>query len=67
MAKEHECQCRHNSTCGGGNAVYGLGLVGAAIYFLQHAPTVWLVIVGLFKAFIWPVFVVYELLKFFQL
>lgn len=67
MAKEHECRCQHKGTCGGGNAVYGLGFVGAAIYFLQQAPTVWLVVLGILKASVWPVFVVYELMKFFQI
>lgn len=67
MAKEHECKCGNTSVCGGGNAVYGLGFVGAAIYFLQQASTVWLVIIGILKASIWPVFVVYELLKFFRI
>jgi len=26
----------------GGSAVYGLGVIGAAVYFISHAPTFWL-------------------------
>ena len=50
-----------------GNAVYGLGLIGAAIYFIQHATTFWVGVLGFLKALIWPVFVVYKLLEFLKL
>lgn len=50
-----------------GNAVYGLGFVGAAIYFIQHAMTFWYGVLGFLKAIIWPVFVVYKLLEFLKL
>ena len=49
---------------GGGNAVYGLGLIGALVYYIQFAHGFWAVILGILKAFVWPAFAVYELLKF---
>ena len=48
-------------------AVYGLGFIGAAIYFIQHAATFWLGALGLVKAIFWPAFVVYKLLEFLHL
>ncbi|MBN2272945.1 MAG: hypothetical protein JXR41_12510 [Bacteroidales bacterium] len=42
------------------NAVYGLGLIGAAIYFISHATTFWLGVLGFLKAIVWPVFLVYQ-------
>lgn len=48
---------------GGGSAIYGLGFVGAAIYFIGHAATFWLGVLGFLKAIVWPVFVVMGLLK----
>ena len=48
---------------GGGNAVYALGMVGAAVYFLQHSDTFWMGVLGLLKALVWPAYVVYELLE----
>jgi hypothetical protein len=48
----------------GGNAVYGLGLIGALIYYLQQATTFGQGIFGFLKAFVWPAFLVYELFKF---
>jgi hypothetical protein len=49
---------------GGGGAVYGLGLIGALVYYIQAADGFWSVILGILKAFVWPAFVVYDLLKF---
>lgn len=48
----------------GGNAVYGLGLIGALVYYMQHADGFWGVITGIFQAIVWPAFAVYELLGF---
>lgn len=44
--------------------VYGLGLIGAAIYYLQHAATFWMGLLGVLKALLWPAFLVYEALKY---
>lgn len=44
-------------------AVYGLGMIGAAVFFLKHATTLWFGIVGLLKAIVWPAFLVYEAFK----
>ncbi len=49
-----------------GGAVYGLGLIGAAIYFIGHAATFWAGVLGFLKAIIWPVFLVYKLLEHMQ-
>lgn len=46
----------------GGNAVYGLGLIGAAVWYWQQADGFGGHIVGLLKALVWPAFVVYDLL-----
>ncbi len=51
----------HNSAPAG--AVYGLGLIGAAIYFISHAAGFWMGVLGFLKALVWPAFLVYELLK----
>lgn len=45
-------------------AVYGLGLIGAVIYFISQATTFWLGVLGFLKALAWPAFMVYEALKF---
>jgi len=45
---------------GGGGAVYGLGFVGALIYFFQHAVSFWGIVVGFLKAVVWPAFLIYK-------
>jgi hypothetical protein len=44
-------------------AVYGLGLIGAAIYFISTATSFWIGVLGFLKAIVWPVFLVYEAFK----
>ena len=53
---------RHGSG-GGGGAVYGLGLIGAIIYYIQAATGFWGGVLGILKAIVWPAFLVYELLR----
>jgi hypothetical protein len=45
-------------------AVYGLGLIGAAIYFISTAAGFWAGVLGFLKAIVWPVFMVYEAFKY---
>ena len=42
------------------SAVYGMGLIGAAVYFILHATGFWMGAFGLVKAIFWPAFLVYE-------
>lgn len=46
-------------------AVYGLGFIGAAIFYISTATGFWIGVLGILKAIIWPVFIVYDALKFF--
>lgn len=48
----------------GPSMVYGLGFIGAAVYFIQHAVGFWMGVLGFLKALVWPVFLVYKLLEF---
>jgi hypothetical protein len=54
----------YHRTGGGGGAVYGLGLIGALIFYIQQADGFWGGVLGILKALVWPAFVVYDLLKF---
>jgi hypothetical protein len=51
---------------GGGpaSAVYGLGFIGAAVYFITQATTFWMGVLGFLKAIVWPAFLVYEAFKY---
>ena len=54
----------HNSNAGFMGGGWFLGFIGAVIYFLQHASTFWLGVVGILKAIVWPAYLVYHLFLF---
>lgn len=43
--------------------IYGMGLIGAWVYFISHATTFWIGVLGIFKGIVWPAILVYQLLK----
>lgn len=60
VCKERWCSC--GGACGGG--IYGLGFLGAAIYYISTATGFWMGVLGVLKALVWPAFLVFEALKF---
>jgi hypothetical protein len=46
----------------GGGAVYGLGLIGALVYYIQTATSFWDGVYGVFQALVWPAFLIYGVL-----
>lgn len=52
---------RESGTAG---AVYCLGLIGAAVYYIGHATGFWMGVLGFLKAVVWPAFLVHGALKF---
>tara|TARA_Y100000310_G_scaffold297004_1_gene329697 strand:- start:1153 stop:1374 length:222 start_codon:yes stop_codon:yes gene_type:complete len=63
VSKNIECNVKCSSgKCGG--CGYFLGVVGAAIYYISTATGFWVGVLGILKAFVWPAFVVFEVLKF---
>ncbi len=48
-------------------AVYGLGFIGALIYFISHAHSFGQGFLGVLKAIVWPAFLVYKLLEFLKI
>jgi hypothetical protein len=56
----------HQMQRGGGSSgpVYGLGMIGACVFYLKRATTNEERVKGFLKALVWPAFLVYELLTF---
>lgn len=44
-------------------AIYGLGLIGAAVWFISSATGFWMGVLGFLKALVWPALLVYEAFK----
>ncbi|MBN2160943.1 MAG: hypothetical protein JW807_16250 [Spirochaetes bacterium] len=55
---------RINSNATGGS-VYGLGFIGAAVYYISTATGFWMGVLGFLKAIVWPALLVYEALRHF--
>ncbi len=55
---------KRKMSSGSSSAVYGLGFVGALIYFIQHATGFWIGVLGILKAMVWPAILIYKLLEF---
>jgi hypothetical protein len=51
---------------GSSEAVYGLGLIGAWVYYIGRANNFREGVIGFFKGLVWPAYVVYALLKFLE-
>jgi len=65
IPKEQEDQKLNvNYHSGSSEAVYGLGLIGAWVYYLSRAKTFQQGVLGFFKGIFWPAFLVYALLEF---
>jgi hypothetical protein len=54
---------KRKGSSGGGGAVYGLGFIGALVWFWQEATGFGEHVVGVLKAIVWPAFLVYDALK----
>ena len=60
-----QCTCskRKTNESASAGAVYGLGFVGAFIYFWQAAGGFWEYILAFLQAMVWPAYIVYKLLE----
>lgn len=59
--KKFFCKGRDGS---GSQTIYSLGLIGAAVFYIQNSEGFVGVILAILKAIVWPAFVVYDLLSF---
>jgi hypothetical protein len=53
---------RGNAGAAGAGAVYGLGFIGALVYFIGSATSFWDGVWGVLQSLVWPAFLVYGLL-----
>lgn len=48
-----------------GGALYGMGFIGALVYYISTATGFWMGVWGVIKAIFWPAFFVYEAFQYF--
>ncbi len=67
---EHHDHYKHNyhgNHGGNGNAIYGLGVIGALFYFLQNVSGLEAILWGIGKAVFWPAILMFKLLTYLQI
>jgi hypothetical protein len=52
---------------GPSGGIYFFAFIGAAVYFVQQAPTFWAGVLGICKAVVWPAICMYQLLAYLKL
>lgn len=48
-------------------SVYGLAFIGALIYYIQHATSFGIGVLGFLKALVWPAILIYKLMEFLKM
>ena len=61
--KKKKCKNDFANSCTGG-AFYGLGFLGALVYYISTATGFWNGVLGVLKAIVWPAFLVFHAMKF---
>ena len=61
---KEEMKCKMERKGGAMGAIYGLGFIGAVIYYISTATGFWMGVLGVLKAIIWPLFLIYESMKY---
>ncbi len=62
MTKQERPRTKVIYRTGASQAVYGLGLIGALVYYIQHATTFGMGVLGVLKAIVWPAMLIYQVL-----
>jgi len=62
--KKAKDKCCSDMSCGTGGALYCVGFIGAAVYYISTATGFWNGCLGVLKALVWPAFLVYQSMKF---
>jgi hypothetical protein len=54
---------KNNMNGGPSGAIYGLGLIGALIYYWQNSTSFLDGVIGFLKALVWPGFLIYKVFE----
>jgi len=64
--KDSSKDCKDSKKCCRGGffgGAYGLGFIGALVFYIQQADTFWVGVIGFLKSLVWPAILVYKLLE----
>ena len=58
MVNDRKVHMRKDSS----GAIYGMAVIGAAVYYVRHAVTLSAGLIGILKAIFWPAVLIYRVL-----
>ena len=58
--KQKKWKEKMGSKHGAFGGIYGLALIGAAVYYIQQADGFWMGVLGILKAIVWPAMLIYK-------
>ncbi|MGA2143106.1 MAG: hypothetical protein ABSG94_11900 [Brevinematales bacterium] len=61
--KNENCHHHNGGDKGFWGGAYFLTIIGAAVYFIEHAAGFWAGVLGVLKALVWPALVIYKVLE----
>ncbi|MFH1365109.1 MAG: hypothetical protein ABIH28_00805 [archaeon] len=67
MKRKIKEMCDYGCGCNSGQAIYGLGFIGAAVYYISSATGFWMGVWGVLKALVWPAFLIYKFFSYFRI
>ena len=47
--------------------IYGMAFLGGVVYYIQHATSFWVALLGIVKAILWPAVLMYKVLELLQM
>ncbi|MFW6285968.1 MAG: hypothetical protein ACOC16_02245 [Nanoarchaeota archaeon] len=62
--KENVCTRGKDNNCTNPPIIYGLGFIGALIYYITTSSGFVNILIGFLKALVWPAFLIFELFKY---
>jgi len=70
-AVEKACRSKkvrwHEHRNGAFGGIYGLAMIGAAVYYIGQADGFWIGVLGILKAIIWPAMLIYKVFTLIQM
>jgi ammonia channel protein AmtB len=67
LSGEQYSKRKNGYVAGASGTIYGLAFIGAAFYFISHATTFLMGVLGFIKALFWPAVLIYKLLEFLKM
>lgn len=67
LRQNKSCRNKNKNVAATSGSIYGLAFIGSVVYYIQHAHTFWMVLLGILKALVWPAVMIYKFMEFIKM